>query len=205
MWTTVPRPDQVDEPDRFFELGHRDRNLCDLAKGGARIEGLRNPMRLRSLREVMRHDDRRSMIRCEAAKRPEVFAVRFQLEIDICEARTANLPENRRALRRIHARCAPLAPRSKRRNGPSADAVRQLADCRRSQVSDIVESQLDEVCAFPEGNPGLAFRLARVVRPDDRCDLRHLIAPQSSRESASRNGGLLPRAAGALRPRASPR
>src|SRR5467141_5330897 len=126
MRTTRPRPDQVDELDRFFELGHGDRNLCDFAYGAARIEGLRNPMRLFSLREVVGHDYRRSMTRCEAAQRPKVFAVRFEFEVDIREARMANLPENGRALGRIHARCAPLAPRAKRRNSPSADAVRQF-------------------------------------------------------------------------------
>src|SRR3989454_7791415 len=166
---------------------HGDGNLRDFAEGGAGIEGLRNPLRLRSLREVMGHDDRRSMVRCEPPKRPEVFAVRLELEVDIREARTANLPENRRALRRIHVRCAPLAPRAKRRDGSPADAVRQFADCRQSQSSDIVQSQLDEICAFLEGRSGLAFCLCRIVRPDDRCDLRHLIAPQSSPESASRN------------------
>src|SRR5947209_18112835 len=98
MVTTVPRPDQVDKLDRLFELGHGDRNLCDFAEGSAGIEGLRNPTRLRSLREVMGHDDRRSMIRCETTKQSEVVAVRFELEVDIREARTANLPENRRAL-----------------------------------------------------------------------------------------------------------
>src|SRR2546426_10933776 len=119
---------------------HGDGNLRDFAEGGAGIEGLRNPLRLRSLREVMGHDDRRSMVRCETPKRPEVFAVRFELEVDIREARTANLPENRRALRRIHVRCAPLAPRAKRRNGPSADAARQFAGWRRSRRPGMSQS-----------------------------------------------------------------
>ena len=67
IWTTVPRPDYVDEVDRFFELDYGDCNLRDFALGGASIEGLQNPRRLGSLREVVRHDDRRSMVRCEAA------------------------------------------------------------------------------------------------------------------------------------------
>src|SRR2546426_5500434 len=37
---------------------HGDGNLRDFAEGGAGIEGLRNPLRLRSLREVM--GDRKS-------------------------------------------------------------------------------------------------------------------------------------------------
>src|SRR5438445_7261412 len=112
MRTTRPRPDQGGELDRFFELGQGDRNLWDFAYGAARIEGLRNPMRLCRLREVVGHDGSRSMTRCEPAQRPKALAVRFEFEVDIREARTANLPENGRALGRIHARCAPLAPRA---------------------------------------------------------------------------------------------
>src|SRR2546428_11525055 len=97
MGTTRPRPDQVDELDRFFELGHGDCNLCDFAYGAARIEGLRTPMRLCSLREVVGHDDRRSMTRCAAAHLPKVCAARFEFEPDIREPRLANLPEIGRA------------------------------------------------------------------------------------------------------------
>src|SRR3989442_9224741 len=99
----------------------------------------------------------------------------------------ANLPENGCALRRVRARCTPLAPRAKRRNGSSADAVRQFADCRQSQISDIVQSQLDEICPLPEGQAGLAFRLGCMNCPDDRCDLCHLIPPQTAPETSSPN------------------
>src|SRR5881396_3746544 len=94
-----------------------------------------------------------------------------------------------------------LGPASATLQWPSADAVRQFADCRRSEISNVIQPQLDKIRAFLEGYLGLAFRLGGVVRPNDRGDFRHLIAPQSSRVSASRSGGRLPRAAGALRPR----
>src|SRR6266571_8291172 len=147
MRATVMRPDQVDELDRILELGHGNRNLGDFALGGTRIESLRNPMHLCGLREVVRNDDFRSVTRCEPAKRLEVFTVRFELEVHIRKARMTNLLESRRTLRRMRDRCAPLARRAKRRNGPSPDAVRQSADCRRSQVPDTVQSQLNEICA----------------------------------------------------------
>src|SRR5437867_2233403 len=160
--------------------------------------------RRRGVGEVMRDDDHRSMVRCETAQRPEDFPVRFELEVHICKARMADLSEECDALTRILARCASLARRAQRCNGPSADAVRQFADCRQSEISKVVQPELDKIRALLEGHPGLAFRLGGVVRPNDRGDFRHLIAPQSSRVSASRSGGRLPRAAGALRPRVSP-
>src|SRR5439155_11231166 len=102
-----------------------DRDLGDFALGGTRVESLRTPMRLRGVGEVMRDDDHRSMVRCETAQRPEDFPVRFELEVHICKARMADLSEECDALTRILARCASLARRAQRCNGPSADAVRQ--------------------------------------------------------------------------------
>src|SRR5207247_8744955 len=135
------------------------------------------------------------MVRCETAQRSEEFPVRFELEVHICKARMADLSEECDALTRIRARCASWARLAQRCNGPSADAVRQFADCRRSEISNVVQPQLDKIRAFLEGHPGLAFRLGGVGRPNDRGDCRPLIAPRSSRVSASGSAGRLATAA----------
>src|SRR3989475_7522796 len=194
--TSGSRACEVHKLDSAVEVVYGEHDLGNVAMGLARVDGVGNPMNVDRFGEVVGYDDLRAMAGGGAGERIESFGILLELQVDVRESLSANFFHQRGAASTALAALATLALRAQRRDGALAQSSREMAHRLCPQAGDAIEPELDEIGAFPEGHPSLTLGFRGVPDQNHRRDLGHVIAPQSSLESACRSGGRLPPPAG---------
>ena len=193
-------PHEVHELNDGFDAcdGHGD--LRDIANGRTRLHGILHVGQVRRLRKVMGHDDPGAMLLRSLPEFLGPSPVRFELDIDIGETLGRDFPQQAASIARRRPQPS-LIGRAQCGDRPRTDRDGETPDDAGIEPVQMIESQFRQVGSPRQGRPCVALRIARIAGQDDRRDLRHVIAPQSSLESACRSAvPLLPSGGGPRRP-----